>query len=99
MREIIRNLFYMVDEWAERQTMNDPEMKELLARRDALQDEIALRLGEDGWEMMESLAGLGLEMKDIHDEALFRAAMRLGTQIAQPAGAHPEGRTLQGRAL
>ena len=52
--------------------------------QEALQEEIISRLGEDGRDMMETLSGLNLELEDIHDEALFRAAMELGAQIAQP---------------
>ena len=88
MAEIMQKLFHMVDEWVDRQTMDDPKMKELLDRKNALQEEIVLRLGDDGQEMMETFADLGLKLEDIRDEALFRAAMRLGTQIAQPNGPH-----------
>ena len=81
MTGILHNLYHMVDEWADRQSLNDPELKELSARQSALQDEIILRLGEDGQEMMENLADLSLKLETIHGEALFRAAMRLGAQI------------------
>ena len=84
MTEIIHNLFYMVDEWTDRQSIHDPEMRELLDRQEALQEKIILRLGEDGQELMEALSALNLELETIHDQALFRAAMQLGTQIAQP---------------
>ena len=33
---------------------------------------------------MEALSNLNLELETIHDEALFRAAMELGVQIARP---------------
>lgn len=85
MTEIIHSLFHMVDDWADRQSMDNPKMKELLSRQGALQDEIILRLGDDGQDMMEALANLNLQLEAIHDQALFRAAMRLGTEIAQPA--------------
>ena len=84
MTEIIYNLFCMVDEWTDRQSINDPEMKKLLARQDTLQEEIIRRLGDDGRDLMEALSNLNLELETFHDQALFRAAMQLGTQIAQP---------------
>ena len=84
MTEIIHNLFHMVDEWTDRQAIDDPEMKDLLNRQDALQEEIIRRLGDDGRDMMEALSNLNLELETIHDQALFRAAMQLGTEIAQP---------------
>ena len=81
MTEIIRELYYMVDDWADQHNSESKEVKDLLARKQRLQEKIILRLGEDGQEMMESLANLNLELEDLHDEALFRAAMRLGAQI------------------
>ena len=85
MEDIIRSLYYMVDDWMGQHKSEDEETKKLLARQDALKEEIISRLGENGQEMMEALSNLNLELEDIHDEALFRAAMQLGTQIAQPA--------------
>lgn len=84
MTEIIHGLYHMIDEWADRQSVHDPKLKELSDRQDALQEEIIQRLGEGGRDMMEALSGLNLELETIHDEALFRAAMQLGAQIAQP---------------
>lgn len=84
MTEMIHNLFHMVDEWVDRQSINDPKLKELSDRQDALQEEIIRRLGEGGREMIENLADLNLKLETVHDEALFRAAMQLGTEIAQP---------------
>lgn len=84
MTEIIHTLFHTVDEWADRQPVNDPKLTELLNRQDALQEEIIQRLGEGGRDMMETLSGLNLELETIHDEALFRAAVQLGTELAQP---------------
>lgn len=91
MEEIIHNLFHMVDEWTDQQYINDPEFKKLSDQQDALQDEIIRRLGEDGQEMMESLADLNLKLENLHEEALFRAAMQLGVQIAQPAAQRADG--------
>lgn len=84
MTEIIRDLYYSVDDWAERQYAGDPEAKALLDRRQVLQDQIILRLGKDGQDMMEALADLNLQLKDIHDEALFRAAVGLGARLVRP---------------
>lgn len=84
MTEIIHRLYHIVDEWTDRQSVHDPKLKELSDRQDALQEEIIQRLGEGGRDMMEALSNLNLELETIHDEALFRAAMQLGTEVAQP---------------
>ena len=84
MTEIMHNLYHMVEDWVGRQTLRNEEAKQLADRHEALQDEIIRRLGEDGLDMMEDLSNLNLELESIHDEALFRAAMRLGAQIAAP---------------
>lgn len=85
MKEIIHSLFHMVDEWTDQQYINDPEFKKISDQQGALQDEIIRRLGEGGQEMMETFADLNLKLENLHEEALFRAAMQLGTQIAQTA--------------
>ena len=84
MEDIIRSLYYMVEDWMGQHEASDEEAKKLIARQDALQEEIIQRLGEGGRDMMEALSDLNLELETIHDEALFRAAMGLGAQIAQP---------------
>lgn len=84
MTELLRELYYMVDDWASQQYEKSEEAKALLARQSDLKNEIELRLGEGGRELLESLTNLSLELEEIHDQALFRAAMRLGTTIAQP---------------
>lgn len=84
MTELIQHLFYMVDEWVDQHYIKSAEAKKLLAQRAALQEEMSRRLGEDGWDMLETLSDLNLRLEDIHGEALFRAAMELGTRIAHP---------------
>lgn len=84
MTELLCELYYMVDDWASQQYEKSEEAKALLARQSDLKNEIELRLGEGGRELLESLTNLSLELEEIHDQALFRAAMRLGTTIAQP---------------
>ena len=84
MEDIIRSLYYMVEDWMGQHESSDEETKKLTARQDALQEEIIRRLGEDGRDTMEALSNLNLELETIHDEALFRAAMQLGPEIAQP---------------
>lgn len=88
MTELIDKLYYMVEDWVGQHDLQGGEIKELEARQEALQEKIILRLGEDGQDMMEALANLNLRAETIHDQALFRAAMGLGAQIAQPVGAH-----------
>ncbi len=84
MTELITRLYYMVEDWIGQHDLRGEKINELETRQEALQEEIISRLGEDGRDMMETLSGLNLELEDIHDEALFRAAMELGAQIAQP---------------
>ena len=84
MTEIIHELYYMVDDWASQQYEASEEAKALLVRQSELKEEMALRLGEDGQALLEALSNLNLELEDIHDEALFRAAMQLGTELARP---------------
>ena len=84
MTELISKLYYMVEDWVGQHDLQDKEIKNLEAQQEALQEKIILRLGEDGRDMMEALSNLNLELETFHDQALFRAAMQLGTQIAQP---------------
>lgn len=84
MTELITSLYYMVEDWIGQHDLRDEKTQELEARQGALQEEIVLRLGEDGQDVMEALSNLNLELETIHDEALFRAAMELGVQIARP---------------
>ena len=84
MEKIMNELYYMIDNWAGQQYEMDEETKSLEARKQALQDEIARRIGEDGQNMVEALADLSLKLDDIHDKALFRAAVSLGTELARP---------------
>ena len=92
MTKIINELYYMVDDWASQQYESSGEAKDLLARLSDIKNEIELRLGEGGREMMEALSNLNLELETIHDQALFRAAMELGAQIARPGGVYSTSR-------
>lgn len=83
MTDIIRSLYYMVDEWADRQEREDGGAKELLARQEALRERIIHRLGEGGRDMVEALSDLDLALETIHDQALFRAAVSLGARLVQ----------------
>lgn len=85
MDEIMRKLYYMIDDWAGQQYKEDEEAKSLIDRKYALEDEIMDRIGEGGQEMLEYLADLNLKIENIHDRALFRAALRFGTEIREPA--------------
>ena len=91
MTELMNELYYMVDEWASQQDKDSGKAKDLQARLSDIEDEIELRLGEGGREMLEILNNLSLELEELHDQALFRAAMNLGTQIAQPFSLPPTG--------
>lgn len=84
MTEIMRELYYMIDEWAGQHYENDERTKNLKERKSALEQEIARCIGEEGQEMLEALANLNLELSDIHDNALFRATLSVGTEIARP---------------
>lgn len=85
MTELINELYYMVDDWVSQQDKDSGKAKDLQTRLSDIEDEIELRLGEGGRELLEVLTNLSLELEDIHNQALFRAAMGLGAQIAQPA--------------
>ena len=81
MTELINKLYYIVEDWVGQHDLGDEDVRGLEARQEALREKIILRLGEDGQDMMEALADLNLKLETIHDQALFRAAMRLGAKI------------------
>lgn len=85
MFKIMNELYYMVDAWAGQQYENDEKTKGLEAQKSALQEEIARRVGEDGQEMLEELSDLSLKLEDIHDQALFRASLRLAIEMTRKA--------------
>lgn len=89
MTEVMRKLYFIMEDWVGQHDSQGEKTKELETRLDALQNQIILRLGEDGQELMETLANLNLELETLHDQALFRAAMQLGAQIAQPNALTP----------
>lgn len=84
MEKIMRELYYMIDEWAGQQYEMDEGTKSLEERKLALQEEIARRIGDDGQDMVEALTNVSLELDVIHDKALFRAALSLGVEVARP---------------
>lgn len=84
MTELIDKLYYMMEDWIGQYDLQGREINELEARQEELRQDIARRLGENGQELMEALADLNLRVETIHDQALFRAAMGLGAQIARP---------------
>ena len=84
MDEIIHELYYMIEDWAGQQDRDNEEVKNLEGRKRALQEEIAGRVGDGGWELLEALTELELKLEDIHDKALFRGAARLGIELARP---------------
>ena len=62
--------------------MKDESVKVLLIRKCALVDEIILRLGKDGEQLMDDLTGLSAEMDDLQNRALFQTSLCLGAKIA-----------------
>ena len=80
----IDELYYIVDDWVGQEYDQSDEAKTLLERRSRLREEIACRLGAGGESLLEALSDLNLSLEDIHDKALFQAALNLGTEIAQP---------------
>lgn len=84
MSEIMNEIYYMVENQAGQELMRDEEAKSLEKQRSVLWDEVIHRLGEDGQEIQEAIRGLDLEWETIHDKALFRAAVSLGTELARP---------------
>lgn len=81
---MIHKLYYMMEDWVDQHDLQSEKAHELEIQVEALQNKIILRLGEDGQDMMEALSDLTLRLETIHDQALFRAAMGLGAQIARP---------------
>lgn len=88
MTELIDRLYYMVEDVVGQQELEDGTARALTVQWEALRDEVVLRLGEGGRELMEALSDLGLKRETIHDQMLFRTALGLGAEIAHPAGFH-----------
>lgn len=63
--------------------MQGVRTKILMRRKSALQDEIGLRIGDDGEELLDKLADLDADIETIHDKAMFREALRLGAEIVR----------------
>ena len=82
MTDIMNEIYYMLIERIGQQCMKDEETKVLMIRRCALMEEIILRLGDDGEELMDNLTDLGAELDDRQNKALFQTALCLGTKIA-----------------
>ena len=83
MRDLIDELYYMVEDRLGQQELEDETQRALSAKRGALQDEIILRLGKDGRKLLETLIEVDMELETIHDQALFRTAMGLGARTAK----------------
>lgn len=79
MTELINKLYYLVEDWAGQ--YDSEEESALIDQQIALQSAIIRRLGEGGEDLLEAYADVGLKLETIHDQALFRAAMQLGTEI------------------
>ena len=101
MNKLIDKLYYMMEDYVGQHDLADEETKKLEAQQEALQEKIILRLGEDGQDIMEALADLNLKLETIHDQALFRAAMQLGAEIAQPrrGNGRPGGPAMESEAV
>lgn len=84
MTKIMNEIYYMLEDQAGQELIKDEEAKSLEDQRGALWDEVIHRLGEDGEEIHEVIRNLDLELEDIHDKALFRAAVQLGMELARP---------------
>ena len=84
MTKIMNELYYMVDDWADQQFRDKEKAKSLEEQKFALEEEIIRRIGDEGREMLEALAGLSMELEDIHDKALFQASFSLGTEAVRP---------------
>ena len=91
MSEIMNNIYYMMVEQVGQRCARETEMKILIRRKCALMDEIALRIGDGGEELLEAMTNLDADLENIQGKAMFRAAVRLGAELAgstpQPNGA------------
>ena len=84
MTKIMNKIYYMLVEQIGQENAQRQEVKALMHRKCAVLDAIALRIGEDGSNMLDELANLDAELGTIHDKTLFRAAVSLGAELAQP---------------
>lgn len=84
MIDALNELYYIVDDWVGQEYEQSGEAKTLLERRSCLKEEIACRLGANGEKLLDALSDLDLSLEDIHDKALFQAALSLGAEIARP---------------
>lgn len=76
-------IYDMITEEVDEQCAQNKEVKTLLRRKCALIDEIIVRLGRDGDELMDGLTDLSTELETIHDKALFRAGVQLGVELTR----------------
>ena len=84
MTKIMNKLYYMLVEQIGQENAQRQEVKALMRRKCAMLDEIALRIGEDGSDMLDELTNLDAELETIQEKALFRVAVSLGAELAQP---------------
>lgn len=82
MSEFMNNIYYMMVEKIGQQCAGDTEMKILMRRKCVLIDEIILRIGENGGDLMDTMSDLDASIGDIQSKALFRAALSLGAEMA-----------------
>lgn len=88
MSEMMNEIHYMMAEQVGQQCASETEMKILMRRKCALIEEIALRIGDGGEDLLDAMTNINVEMDNIQGKAMFRAAVRLGAELVRPeAGA------------
>lgn len=85
MSELMNELYYMMEDQVGQELIRDEAVKSLEDQRRAWWDKLIHRFGEDGEEIREVIRDLDLELETIHDQALFRAAVRFGAELRGPA--------------
>lgn len=82
MSELMNEIYYMLTERIGQETAQDKEVKILSLRKCVITDEIIIRLGDKGNDLIDELTNVNAELENIHGMALFRAALHLGTEAA-----------------
>lgn len=88
MSELMDKIYYMMVEQVGQQCARESEIKILMRQKCALMDEIVLRIGDGGEDLLDAVTNIDADLDNIQGKAMFRAAVRLGAELAGPeAGA------------
>ncbi len=88
MSDHMRELYYMLDDWAGQQCLKDSQAGPIMERQRALMQKVQARLGENAVALLDAMAEVNQDLEDLHDRALFQAAFLLGVELGR-LGADP----------